>query len=260
MKKEWERTVITEVGFAVYVEPSLGKVTHKDRPKHGFVLNDDDSVKDYYFSDGRVMRTEGRSLFYLPRGSSYSVKVIKPGGCYAINFEADIEDEPFSVKLKSPEKLRRSFKLASDAFKRGAHTRFSLGMRALYDAVYHLFSEGENRYFNKKSYDYLGPALSLIEERFTDRCLTVSSLARLSGISEVYFRRLFKSAYGTTPVEYINNKRLEYARGLLLSGDFEVRAVAEMSGYAEPCHFSREFSKRFGFPPSRAFWENENKK
>ena len=54
----WKDAVVSEISIAVCVKPGNGKHAHTDRPYHGFVLNDEVSVKDYVFSDGRVMRTE----------------------------------------------------------------------------------------------------------------------------------------------------------------------------------------------------------
>ena len=78
---------------------------------------------------------------------------------------------------------------------------------------------------------------------------TITELAAFSNVSEVYFRRLFLNAYGISPKEYIIQKRIEYAKTLLSSGDFSVSEVGSLCGYAEPCHFSREFSKRVGISP-----------
>ena len=59
--------------------------------------------------------------------------------------------------------------------------------------------------------------------------------------------------FGVSPKEYITQKRIEYAKILLSSGDFLVSEVGILCGYAEPCHFSREFSRRVGMIPSRYF-------
>ena len=71
----------------------------------------------------------------------------------------------------------------------------------------------------------------------------------ICGISEVYFRKIFIQKFGASPRDYIISKRLEFAKQLLSNGEFEVSRVAELSGYSEPCHFSREFKKRFGISP-----------
>jgi AraC-like DNA-binding protein len=96
----------------------------------------------------------------------------------------------------------------------------------------------------------LAPAITAIGQHFTDNDLTVSRLAHLCGISETYLRRLFCDRFGMGPKEYVIERRLSYAVRLLESGQFSVGEIAGMCGYAEPCHFSREFSRRYGMSPN----------
>ena len=79
--------------------------------------------------------------------------------------------------------------------------------------------------------------------------LTVSSLAALCGISEVYFRKLFFVRFGTSPKDYIISLRTGYAKQLLAYEALSVGQVAEACGYVEPAHFSREFARRVGCAP-----------
>ena len=251
MKAEWKSAVITKIGAAVYVAPNTGRHIHKNRPYHGFVLNDATHAPSYYFDDGRVMHTEGGSLFYLPRGSSYHVKFHGPiGACWAINFEADVSDEPFCVTPHNRERLLSHFKTAAAAWKSKNGTETAAAMRAVYDAMYQLVKGEGAEYVPQDRLARLAPALSAIERDFTDPALSVSSLAALSGMSEVYFRRLFKDLTGLSPKEYLIEKRIAYAKDLLLSGGFPVSEVALLSGYGEPCHFSRAFSRREGVSPA----------
>ena len=74
MNEQWKNVIITEINIAVYVAPNTGKHIHKNRPYHGLVLNDSESVKDYVFDDGRIMHTEENTIFYLPQGTSYHVE------------------------------------------------------------------------------------------------------------------------------------------------------------------------------------------
>lgn len=251
MKKKWKDTIITEVVFALYVEPGTGKSVHKNRAYHGFVINDADSIKDYVFDDGRVMKTEGNQLFYLPKGSSYRVVVHREGGCYAINFNADITDEPFAVSFRNADSLIHSFKAVCDAWKKQDDLCGACTMRALYDAIYQAGREIKKQYVSGEQYSVISPAVKAIEDGFTREDISVSSLAALCGISEVYFRRLFLAAFGVSPKEYIIQKRIEYAKSLLMSGDFSVSEVAIITGYSEPCHFSRQFSKCVGISPKQ---------
>ena len=256
MNELWESTIITEISAAVYVAPNTGRHIHKDRPFHGFVLNDSAVVRDYCFDTGYVMRTAGNSLFYLPKGSSYYVKNIQNGGCYAINFDADISDEPFCVSLRNADKLLHNFKEATDAWKSRAPLRVVLAMRAVYDAVCKAQKELHKQYFSQTQLLMIAPAIEAINRQFADNSLNVSYLASLCGVSEVYFRRLFLNSFGVSPKEYVIQKRIDYAKILLKSGDFSISEIATLCGYAEHCHFSREFTKRVGIPPSQYFYQS----
>lgn len=249
MKNEWKSLNITDAYIAVYVPKNNGRHIHKNRPWHGFVLNDAGAVRDYCFSDGRVLRTDGGSLFYLPRGSSYYVRQIELGGCYAINFDADISDEPFSVNIKNYETLKKSFRIAADEWRAHSEGARAAAMRALYDAVYLLLNREREKYIPSGRMDIVRLAEEAIESELTSPNLSVSRLALQAGISEVYFRKIFSEAHGVSPKEYIIERRMEYARELLTLGELEVSKIAEMCGYTEPCHFSREFKRRFGVPP-----------
>jgi len=251
MNECWKNVVITEIAVAVYVAPGLGKHIHQDRQYHGLVLNDSNSVKDYCFDDGTVMHTKGSSMFYLPKHSSYYVKQHQMGGCYAINFDAEIADAPFSIHFRNAEAPLQAFKQACDAWREGKEQSFALAMRALYDGIYRMQKERERQYTSGQLLSLIAPAIEEIDRSFTDNSISVTYLAGLCGISEVYLRRLFFNAFGTSPKEYIIQKRIEYAKTLLSSGDFLVSEVGALCGYAEPCHFSREFSKRVGISPNQ---------
>ena len=250
MKQEWQSTVIKTISVAVCVTPGSGKSVHKDRPFHGFVLNDAISVKDYIFSDGRVMHTGEKSLFYLPKNSSYYVKDYSIGVCYAINFDADICDAPFVLDNIDYENLKKSFKVACSEWKASAPTCHAASMRALYDCIYQCSSAQQKQvYMPNALLETIAPAIEELERNFTSNELTVSQLAKLCGMSEVYFRKIFINHFGISPKEYMIRKRMECAKQLLVAGELEISGIATYCGYSDPCHFSREFKKRYGVSP-----------
>ena len=251
MNEQWKNIIITEIGVAVYVAPNTGKHIHKSRPFHGFVLNDSNSVKDYIFDNGHIMRTDSSTLFYLPKGSSYRVAQIRVGGCFAINFDSEIADEPFCIKLKNSDSLKKVFKIACDEWHSHRSTRNTAAMHALYEAIYCAQKEQTKAYMPNDRHKLISPAMEIIERDYSNRDITVAELSALCGISEVYFRKIFMHCFGISPKEYIVRKRMDYARRLLSLGEFEVSQVAIMCGYGEPCHFSREFKKRMGVSPKK---------
>lgn len=251
MNGKWKKATVTEIGLVVYVMPNMGTAVHIDRPYHGFIINTNGAVRDYYFSDGSVMHAGENELFYLPKGSSYRAVDIIPGGCYAINFSTleEIQEPPFSIGLRNSEQILKSFKEAEKAWKSGAEYKHSAACRAIYDIIIGLEKEMEKRYSPEEKNGIISPAINVIQENFTDHTLTVAALAQLCGISEAYFRRLFVNKFGVSPKEYILMLRIDYAKQILTSGQFSVSDTAELCGFKEPCHFSREFSKRVGVSP-----------
>jgi AraC-like DNA-binding protein len=249
MLEAWESAVISTIALAIHVRKSTGRIAHNNRPFHGFVLNDADSDKNYIFSDGRTLRTKPNSFFYLPKGSSYRVEEITRGTCYAINFDATLTDEPFAIEFRNPEPLFKLFKSAVSLFAARAPFYEVEIRKILYELLLRAKEEAERKYVPESKERLLAPAVERIRETFTQNELSVSALASLCGISEAYFRRLFSDKYGLSPKDYIIHLRMELAKTLLSSGDFSVRETALQCGYAEPCHFSREFTRHVGLSP-----------
>lgn len=81
--------------------------------------------------------------------------------------------------------------------------------------------------------------------------LSVSDLAKTAGMSASSFHGHFKLVTGTTPLQYQKDLRLIEARALLVGRHQTVSEAAFAVGYESPTHFSRDYSKKFGLPPSR---------
>ncbi|CTQ54972.1 Exoenzyme S synthesis regulatory protein ExsA [Roseibium album] len=81
--------------------------------------------------------------------------------------------------------------------------------------------------------------------------LSVSDLANTVGMSASSFHGHFKSVTGTTPLQYQKDLRLIEARALMVGRNHTVLEAAYAVGYESPTHFSRDYSRKFGLPPSR---------
>ena len=81
--------------------------------------------------------------------------------------------------------------------------------------------------------------------------LSVADMARQVGLGERRFRQVFESAVGCAPKRYMVSLQMQRAEELLRNTPFSIGAIAERLGYQNAFHFSREFSKHAGVPPSR---------
>ena len=92
-------------------------------------------------------------------------------------------------------------------------------------------------------------AQEYIEERF--RCLlTISDVAKMTGLEERTFNRRFKKSTGDTPTEYIQGLRIEAARKLLETSKESVECITQEVGYEDTSSFRRLFKKHTGISPS----------
>jgi len=78
---------------------------------------------------------------------------------------------------------------------------------------------------------------------------TISTLSKLCGVSEVYFRKQFKSYMGISPMQYRNNLRLSRARSYLEFGDISIQEISDTLGYSTVSHFIKEFRLHYGKSP-----------
>ena len=76
--------------------------------------------------------------------------------------------------------------------------------------------------------------------------LTVEVLARQACMCPSHFTRAFKSVFGNTPGEFVENLRLNEARRRLSSPGRTVGSVASSVGFNNTGTFRRAFARRFG--------------
>jgi transcriptional regulator GlxA family with amidase domain len=94
--------------------------------------------------------------------------------------------------------------------------------------------------------------------RHLDGDLSVEALARRACISERHFSRAFKSVFGASPAEFVENLRLNEARRRLSTRQKTLHSVAASVGFKSADAFHRAFEKRFGTRPSRYTEDSEH--
>lgn len=80
--------------------------------------------------------------------------------------------------------------------------------------------------------------------------LAIGELARkIAHLERTYFTKLFAQYTGLPPARYIQHRRIQAARELLLSGGEPLRSIAGRLGFVDEFHFSKVFKKLSGIPP-----------
>ena len=74
--------------------------------------------------------------------------------------------------------------------------------------------------------------------------------AAMCGMSVSRFAVVFKKATGKTPMEFLEDARMNDAKDILDKSTLIISEIAEAVGYSDPLYFSRTFRKHFGVSPT----------
>ncbi|MEP9386309.1 AraC family transcriptional regulator [Mesorhizobium sp. KR9-304] len=94
-------------------------------------------------------------------------------------------------------------------------------------------------------------------EEHIGRALPLSELARIAGLSRMYFAARFRAATGMRPHDYVVRRRIERAKDLLVRTDDTLAFIAMDVGFQTQAHFTTVFKKVVGHTPGR--WRSINR-
>ena len=80
--------------------------------------------------------------------------------------------------------------------------------------------------------------------------LTAAQIARSAAVSESECLRCFRNVIGTTPIQYLNQYRIQRAAELLVTTDCKITEIGGLCGFQEMGWFAKTFRKLKGCTPS----------
>lgn len=84
-----------------------------------------------------------------------------------------------------------------------------------------------------------------------DRCISLSDLAKVAGLSRMHFAAQFRAATGFRPREYLLHQRIGQAKLLLSNTETPLAEIALAVGFCTQAHFSTVFKRITGETPAR---------
>lgn len=86
--------------------------------------------------------------------------------------------------------------------------------------------------------------------------ITEAQVAAYCGYNADYLNRLFKSAYSKTVKQYINEKRMEYIKELMLCDNIPLKEIADKAGFSEYKYFLKFFKYHEKITPTEFYKQN----
>lgn len=83
------------------------------------------------------------------------------------------------------------------------------------------------------------------------RNIVLSEVAGRFGMSVRTLNRRFRAATGQTPLQYLQETRINHARGLLKTSNLSISEIADKVGYQDAGHFNALFKKQLSTTPAQ---------
>lgn len=242
----FDKAVITGISIVKNVSLTAGYKSYvHERPSFGISICK--SGKNIYYQDGHTYVSDPAHVILFPSGSRYMLECVESGTFPLVNFDClpDVnQTELCSLQIRDAESCLRDHEALERAVLFGQGNNHAECMSLLYRLLTRL-SDNDTHAVPP----LLGPAIRYMEQHFDDPLLSNEVLAHAAGISEVYFRRLFKESYGVSPGRYLQRVRIEKARALLESTNDSITQIAAASGYSSVYCFCRAFRQQTGSTP-----------
>ena len=222
------------------------------RTKHGFIYLIKGKMRDI-FLDPQVGTIDLQSgeLVFIPKGSAYTGMYLERGTeIKIVQFDLASGTLPSYLSQAKKIELPNAGELIEAFFK---PLKQSITSHPFYDlsCLYALLWQMDALYSKiPGKYKKLQGALSELSEHY-EKNEKIAYYAALCDMSEVGFRRLFREYTGKSPIEYRNDVRLQNARMLLQSGEYNVSEAAEFCGFSNLSFFIRLYKKKFGYTPKK---------
>lgn len=85
-----------------------------------------------------------------------------------------------------------------------------------------------------------------IHRNFGNSQLSINELSKKACVSPAYYRREFNRVYGSSPKEYLDSIRIQYAKSLLETRCFSQKEIALRCGYSDVVYFRTAFKNKTG--------------
>ncbi len=254
-----QNITVKSIQSVLYVAKNnpVGTVVSYVRPEglghHELIFRMFGEVKTAF--DGMVLQHKPFTVQYLPKGQGrmeYTAKTVETGECIDIFFDTDIplSETAFCMETAAPAETKHLFEKINQIWLKKDTEYYYEAMAVLY-RILGALKRSESSLFENSHYLKIKPAVDLLGNIFCDSEIDYEAAAALCHMSYSYFRRLFTECMGVPPAKYVINKKIEYAKELLLSNHYTVSEISDLVGFGDIYYFSHAFKKITGSAPSQ---------
>lgn len=234
--------------FSIWTIPTEQQTFISDIYQYWIILSGNLSIGYDYQSFHLI----SHDMLVVPRNTEISLTLSKPVTVGSIELTDFVTTNTKIQHLhnQDTELIRKVFFFAYDI--QGMHRPH---MPAIMSSIHQLMLEILLSRNTGRSASINPCVLQVLEDinaHFRDSSYDLAGAIASVGYSPSHFRRLFRDEVGMPPLEFLNNRRLDYAKKLMRQqkAGLTIKDIAIQSGYTDAYYFSRMFKKSENKTPS----------
>lgn len=204
---------------------------------------------DFFFGDN-TYAVSSRDVLYIPHSSHYR-QATETETVIAIHFITynNVSSHIEVYRFEDIAKVRKTFEEIYMVWEEKKQGYKYIASSLFYQLIYLLNLSCIESSQTNSIYLKIKPACDYLHQNYKNGYISISSLAKMTYMSETAFRKNFKKVYLVSPNRYMSILRLENASALLQSDEYNVTEAATLSGFDDVKYFSRSFRKHYGISP-----------
>lgn len=233
-----------EITDVFYIKRNKEKYHTPKRPFH-ILTKRISGCSDMFFPENSITVTPS-DLLYIPANIEYARQSCDEE-IIAIHFNLLNKNffEPFIIEVDE--------EICNDVFRRiyEIWTKREKGFKyKCVSVLYEYLSTVIVEKNNSDEYRRLEKSIIYIENNLSSK-LETGELAKMCGLCETQYRKLFKKEFGVSPVKYINKLRVSSAIAKISSGYYSMSEIAELCGFSDQKYFNKIFKTETGHTPTQ---------
>ena len=181
------------------------------------------------------------TILYIPPLAKYSHQCRNEEIIvFHLNIEGLIPNEIRIINTDNPDLVCNMFLTAYNNWQTKSDNSLYYCMAELYKIL------GYSNILSVEQPQIISPALEYINSHMYDNNLSLDEACKKSAISRIYFNKLFKQKFNTSPIKYINKFRINKAKILLKSNMYTNEEIAYQCGFNDVKYFYTVFKNVTG--------------
>lgn len=203
----------------------------------------------HIYNDSNDLHLKSGDVLYVPEAMGYHI-TSEHEDLYVIHFKTNSDLGTRFERHNSPDtaQLNKLFALCYETWCKKQPGYYFKTLSVFYN-ILEAITASSTSSLESREHIKIKPAVDYIKTHFNDPNLSINELCRIAGMSDTYLRRLFFRVYKTTPLKYITDLRISYAKELLDSGYYKIQQISELAGFQDSKYFSTVFKQCTGCSP-----------